>query len=106
MFYNNNSAYLELNVLCINKLYFKNILLSLYRFKHKLAIVNHSYNTRYKENIDICVPIFKKQLGLKSSVSTATQICRQLNINIYNFKNVCIFKSFLKTLDFTDIDLL
>ena len=52
--------------------------------------MNHSYNTRYKENINIYISIFKKQLSLKSSISTATQICKQLNINIYNFKNDCI----------------
>ena len=61
---------------------------------------------RYKENINICVPILKKKFSLKSSISTATQICTQFYINIYDFKNDRIFKSFLKTLDFTTIDLL
>lgn len=97
MYYSNESAYSELNVSCIQNLYYRNILLSLYRFKHNLAQVNHSHNTRYKENINMCVPTSKKQLSLKSSVSTATQICRQLNINIFNFKNVGTFKFFLKT---------
>jgi hypothetical protein len=69
--------------------------------------VNRSYNnTSYEENVNICVPIFNEQLGLKSSLSTATQIFRQFNINIYNFKNDCLFKSFLNTLDFTVIELL
>ena len=105
VYYSNDSAYLELNVSCLQNLYYKNILLSLYRFKHNLARVNHSYNTRYKENINICVPISKKQLGLKSSISTASLICRQLNINVYNYKNICIFKSFLKTLDLSNLNL-
>jgi len=74
MYYSNDSAYLELNVSCIQNLYFRNILLSSYRFRHNLAKVNHEYNNRYKENINICVPFFKKQLGLKSSVSTANQL--------------------------------
>lgn len=105
-YYCNNSAYLELNVPCIYQLYCRHILLSFYKFKLNLAKVNHSYNTRYKENINIYVPTFKKQIGLKSSISAASQLCRQLSINIYNFKNVSIFKSFLKTIDFTNIYLL
>ena len=98
MYYSNDFAYLELNVSYFQNLRYRNILFSLYRFKHNLARVNHSYNTRYKDNINICVPISKKQLGLKSSISTASLICIQLNINI---RNICIFKSFLKTLDLT-----
>lgn len=76
-----------------------------YKFRHNLAEVKYVYNTRQKENINVCVPFFKNNLGQESSVSTANQLCRQLNINIYNFKNVYSFKLFLKTLDFTYVDL-
>jgi len=68
--------------------------MSFYRFKHNIASIKHSYCTRYKQNVNICIPNFKKQLALNSSLSTATQICRQLNINIYNFNSIYIFKSF------------
>jgi len=53
--------------------------------------VNYSYSTRYKENIHFCVPKFNKQLLLNSPISTATQICWQLNINIYNWKKIYIY---------------
>jgi len=49
------TVYLELNILCIYKLYFRHILLSYYKFKHNLARVNHSYHIRNKENINICL---------------------------------------------------
>lgn len=41
MYYSNDSAYLELNVSCIQNLYFRNILLRSYRFRSILAKVNH-----------------------------------------------------------------
>jgi len=74
MYYNNNSAYSELNVSCIYKLHFINILLSFYRFKHNLVRVNNSCNTRYKENINICVPFFKKQLSMNSPIRSYSNI--------------------------------
>jgi len=59
--------------------------------------------TRYKENINICVQHFKKQIKIKCCASVAIQICRLLKINIHDFSNM--FKLFLRKLDFTEIQL-
>lgn len=61
MYYNNNSIYLESNVLSTYNLYFKNVLLSFFGFKNNIDNVTHSQNTPYKENINICVAILKKK---------------------------------------------
>jgi hypothetical protein len=60
MFYSNNLVYLELNVSSIDNLYLSNTLISLFRFKQNITQLDHSYNTRYKDNVSISVQNFKK----------------------------------------------
>lgn len=57
--YNNNSAvHLALDIAWIYELYFRNILVSLYSFKHNATRDYHFNSIRYIENINICVPKF------------------------------------------------
>lgn len=42
-----------------------------YWYKHTVPKLNYSFNTNYKENINICVPTFNKQLRLNISISVA-----------------------------------
>lgn len=96
MFYSNNLAYLELNVASIDNLCVSNTLISLFRFKQNITQVDHSYNERYKDNVNIPVHHFKNQIGLKCCISVAIQICRLCKINIYDFFNLYMFKLFIK----------
>jgi len=68
MFYSNNLEYLELNVTSIDNLYRSNNLISLFRFKQNITQLDYSYNTRYKDNVNILVQHFKKQIGLKCCI--------------------------------------
>lgn len=62
------------------------------------------YNSiRYKENINIYVQHFKKQIRIKCYTSVAIKICRLLKINIHDFSNM--IKLLLRKLDFSEIQL-
>lgn len=41
--------------------------------------------------------------GAKSSIFVAIHLCRILNINKHSYRNVEIFKSYLKNIDFNSI---
>jgi len=62
--------------------------------------VDHSYNIRYKDNVNIPVHHFKKQIGPKCCVSVAIRICRLCMTNIYDFFNLYNM-FFIKEIDFS-----
>lgn len=70
-----------------------------------LGNVNHIYNTRYKTNIYLNVPVYHKNVGMRSSVSIAIKLCRVLKINMYNFKNINDLNLNLNNVDLTQISL-
>lgn len=108
MFYSNNLAHLELNVASIDNLYVSNTLISLFRFKQNITLVDHSYIRVIKIMlIYLHVHHFKKQIDLKCCITVAIQICRLCKINIYDFFNLYnMFKLFIKKIDFSKLQLL
>jgi len=78
------------NLFNVKSLYYKNLLLSFYKFRINTVDIIHIYNTLYKSNINLNVPFYHKYVGMKSSFSKAIKLCRLLKvrINIYNFNNV------------------
>jgi len=67
--------------------------------------VNRTYNTRYKTHIHLHAPIYRKHIGMKSSISMTIELCRLLRINVYNFNIVNDLKSYLNNVDLTLINL-
>lgn len=75
------------------------VLIDLYQHKNLIPQTDHDHNTRYKRNINICLPNLNKVFGQKSILNTGLNLCRSLNINIQHFKDVKIFKSCIKQLN-------
>jgi len=53
---------------CLIYLYYKNLLLTYHNFKNNTVHIDHIYNTRYKTNINLYVPLYHKQFGIKSAI--------------------------------------
>jgi hypothetical protein len=101
---NNEYVYRELNIYNINALYFKNILVALYKYRHDaISTVSHEYCTRYKKVINIKIPKFHKHFGAKNSIPVAIQLCRILKINIFDFHNLRHFKLYLDHINLNEI---
>jgi len=74
-------------------------LIDLYKHKHLIPIFDHEYKTRFKQNINICLPNCTKVFGQKSTFYIGLQLCVLFNININNFKDLTSFKKCIKKLD-------
>jgi len=75
------------------------VLKDLYKHKNVIPIFDHEHKTRFKQNINICLPYCIKVFGQKSTLYIGLHICVSFNINIINFKNLTTFKKYIKKLD-------
>lgn len=98
-YYSTKLLYDEFNVQHFNSLFKSNVLLLLYKHKDLLTMVSHSYNTRYKANINIVSNSYTT-FGSQCTLIVGTNLCIHFNINLFNFKSLKDFKFFLYNLDF------
>jgi len=68
-------------------------------YNNLLTKVNHNYSTRYKSNINI-VSSSNTTFGSQGTLMVGQNLCKKLNINLFNFNNVKEFKFFLYNLNF------
>jgi hypothetical protein len=87
------------------KYFFTNVLLLLYKHRHLLTNVKHNYNTLYKCNINI-VSSSNTFFGSQCTLMVGSNLCKKLNINLFNFKSTKEFKLFLYKIDFDNICLI
>lgn len=83
----------ELDVQYFDKIFFINVLLLVYKHRHLLTKVNHNYSTRYKSNINI-VSSSNTTFGSQGTLMVGQNLCKKLNINLFNFNNIKEFKFF------------
>jgi len=80
-----------------------NTLVLLYKNKHLIISFDRDHYTRYKYNINICLPNYNKVFGQKSVLYNGLKLCQTLNINISHFNNLKAFKKYVKNLDLSII---
>jgi hypothetical protein len=69
-----------------------------YKNKHLIICFNHDHNsTRYKQNINIPLPLYNKVFGQMSVLCNGFKLCQMLNINMNLFGNFKLFKSYIKS---------
>jgi len=95
--------YKELKVKDFRYIFNFNTLIVLYKNKNLIIPFDHDHYTRYKHNINICLPNYSKVFGQMSVLYNGLKLCQTLNINISHFDNLKSFKKYVKNLDLSII---
>jgi len=67
-----------------------------YKHKNVISTLDHEHNTRYKQNINVLEPNLYKVFGQRSILYTGLYLCRSININVKNYKDIKHFKKYIK----------
>jgi len=100
---NTELIYNEFNVNNFKFNYNLSVLVDVYKQKNLIPTLDHDHNTRYKQNINILVPNLNKVFGQRSILYKGLYLCRSLNINVKNFKDVKLFKKYIKQLNLSNL---
>lgn len=95
--------YKELKIKDFRHIFNFNTLVVLYKNKNVIMSFDHDHYTRYKHNINICLPNYTKVFGQMSVLYKGLKLCQTLNINISHFNNLKSFKKYVNNLDLSII---
>jgi len=103
--YSTKLIFNELGAQNFDKIFYTNVLLLLYKHIsiYQLHNVKHDYNTRYKHNINIVPNYCNTTFDAHCFLNVGSNLCKKLNINLFNFKSVTELKFFLYNLNFVII---
>jgi len=89
----------EFRIFNLKALYFKNVLLYLFKTDITIFKPHHSYNTRLKTFSNLnCINV-TKHFGKFNTINVGIDLCRKLNIHITNFKTKHMLINYFNTID-------
>jgi len=103
--YPTKQLYIDFNVQPISILYYKSLLLLIYKYRHCLKTIEHNYNTRNKSHSNLNSIMFYKTVTSQSAIYKCTLLCRKLNLNLMHFNNINSLKLYIKLNQFDNVTL-
>lgn len=103
--YPTNQLYIDFNIQHISILYYKSLLLLLYKYRHCLNTIDHNYSTRNKCLSNLNSIKFYKTVTSQSPIYKCILLCRKLNLNLFNFNNINALKLYIKLNQFDNVTL-
>jgi len=95
----------EFRIFNLKALYFKNILLHLFKTDITMLKPHHSYNTRLKTLSNLnCIKV-TKNFEKFNTINVGIDLCRKLNIDMTNFKTKRMLINYLNTIDLNNLNL-